>query len=108
MAFTNPHAVQSSLIGTGAITGIVIHEMTMGLINGMRTARAQRADAHAMAAWDHALGEARHSTSQMTSLAKAAIGAALDAQDEAEALRAEVAQLRRAVAQRDAVIRAIS
>ncbi|BDA85499.1 hypothetical protein Sa4125_30410 [Aureimonas sp. SA4125] len=108
MAFTNPNQVNGSLLATGAITAIVGHNLTMGLLDGMRAARAQRADNAAMAAWDHALGEARHSAGQMTNLAKAAVGAALDAQDEAEALRAEVARLRRAVDQRDNVIRSLA
>ncbi len=108
MAFTNPSAVQSSLLSTGAITGLVLHNMTMGLIDGLRAARADREDAHAYAAWDHALGTARHSAAQMTTIAKAAVVAAMDAQDEADALRLEVAQLRHAVAQREACIRALA
>lgn len=108
MAFTNPHAVQSGLLTTGAITAVVGHNLMMGLIDGLRAARAGREDAHAYAAWDHALGEARHSAAQMTTIAKAAVTAALDAQDEADALRLEVAQLRRAVAQREACIRALA
>lgn len=108
MAFTNPHAVQSSAFAFGAMTAFVAHDAIFGLLGAIRDARTQRAEAHAYAAWDSALGDARHSAAQMGDLAKAAVTAALDAQDEADALRAEVARLRRAVDQRDNVIRSLA
>lgn len=108
MAFTNPSRVQSGAIGVGAITGIVAHGMMMSMLDGMRAARATREDDQAMAAWDHALSSARHDARSMAALAKTAVTAALDAQHEAEDLRIEVAQLRRAVAQRDAAIRSLT
>lgn len=108
MAFTNPSRVQGSLLTTGALTAIVGHQMIFGLLDDLRAVRTQRADNAAMAAWDHALGSALHSARTMSELAKNAVSAALDAQDEAEALRVEVAQLRRAVAQRDSAIRALA
>ncbi len=108
MAFTNPYAAQRSVLAVGAIGAVVAHETLFGLLGAVRDARNARAEAHAYAAWDNALGEARHSAEQMGALAKAAVTAALDAQDEADALRAEVARLRRAVDQRDGVIRALA
>ena len=52
--------------------------------------------------------EERKAVGQANNELKAAVTAALDAQDEADALRAEVERLRRAVDQRDAVIRSIA
>lgn len=108
MAFTNPHQVQGSAMATTAIAGVVMHNVMMGMIDSIRAARIAREEAHAFHAWDSALGEARHSAAQMSDLAKAAVTMALDAQDEADALRAEVARLRRAVDQRDSVIRSLA
>lgn len=108
MAFTNPYAAQRSVLAVSAIGAVVAHETMFGLLNAIRFSRVARQEAQAYAAWDDALGEARHNASQMGNLAKAAVSAALDAQDEAEALRAEVARLRRAVDQRDAVIRSLA
>ncbi|WP_279482220.1 hypothetical protein [Aureimonas sp. SK2] len=108
MAFTNPSAVQSSALAFGAMGAFVAHQTLFGLLEAVRDARNARAEAHAYHAWDSALGEARHSAAQMGNLAKAAVEAALDAQDEADALRAEVARLRRAVDQRDDVIRSLA
>ena len=108
MAFTNPHQVQGSLLATGALTAVVMHQTMFGLIDAIRAGRVARQEAQAYAAWNAALGDARHDAKQMGNLAKAAVSAALDAQDEADALRAEVARLRRAVDQRDSVIRSLA
>lgn len=106
--FTSPAQVQAGVMATGAITAVVTHNLMLGLVDGIRAARVARQEAHAFAAWDAALGDARRDAAQMGNLAKAAVEAVLDAQDEAEALRAEVARLRRSVDQREAVIRALA
>lgn len=108
MAFTNPHAVQRGALATGAIAAVVMHETIFGLIDAVRADRIAREEAAAHGAWDLALSSARHDVEQMSALAKSAVEAALDAQDEAAEHRAEVARLRRAVDQRDAVIRSLT
>ncbi|MEF2550925.1 hypothetical protein VQ042_06030 [Aurantimonas sp. A2-1-M11] len=108
MAFTNPYAVQRGALATGAIAAVVMHETIFGLIDAVRAGRIAREEAAAHDAWDYALSAARHDAGQMSALAKAAVEAALDAQDEAAELRAEVGRLRRAVDQRDAVIRSLA
>jgi len=107
MAFTNPHAVQGGALATGAIAAVVMHQTIFGLIYAIRAGRIAREEEAAHGAWDHALSSARHDAGQMSTLAKAAVTMALDAQDEAAELRAEIARLRRAVDQRDAVIRSL-
>lgn len=108
MAFTNPYAVQRGALASGAIAAVVVHQTIFGLIDAIRAGRIAREEEAAHSAWDHALAAARHDAGQMSALAKAAVESALDAQDEAAELRAEVARLRRAVDQRDAVIRSIT
>lgn len=108
LAFTNPYAAQRSVLAFGAMGAVAANETLLGLLFAVRDARAARHEAHAYAAWEAALGDARRDAVKMGDIAKAAIVAALDAQDEAEALRVEVAQLRRAVAQREACIRALA
>ena len=107
MAFTNPYAVQRGALAIGAIAAVVMHETIFGLLDAIRAGRIAREEEAAYGAWDHALSSARHDAGQMSALAKASIEAALDAQDEAAELRAEIARLRRAVDQRDAVIRSL-
>ncbi len=108
MAFTNPARVQGGVICAGAVTAIVGHQVMMGMIQSIRDGRAAKNDAVAMQAWDRALSGARNDARKLGDLAKVAVVAALDAQDEVNALRAEVARLRRSVDQRDGVIRALA
>ena len=108
VAFERPGQVTGGLTMSAAAIASVGQGLILGGLQAAVAHRAAQADAAALDAWDHELRRARGDAAALGDLAKQAVTAMLDAEDEAAALRAEVAALRRAVAERDTAIRALT
>ena len=107
-AFETSGQVTSGLTMSAGAVAAVGNTMLVGALQAVVAHRAAQADAAALDAWDRELRRARGDAAALGDLAKQAVTAMLDAEDEAAALQAEVAALRRAVAERDTAIRALA
>ncbi|MFC3693193.1 hypothetical protein ACFOWB_13300 [Chenggangzhangella methanolivorans] len=108
VAFTNPSKVSGQAIGLGAVTGMVLGQGMASAVQNIVAQANDRLSKQAYGAWQSELDAARGSAVHLADIAErtiAAYGKALNRNDD---LEAEVARLRRAVAQRDAALGALS
>jgi uncharacterized membrane protein len=108
VSFTNPSKVSGQAISLGAATGAILGQGMASMVQGLAAQANDRLARQAYGAWQSELDAARGSAVQVADIAEKVIvayGSALNRNDD---LEAEVARLRRAVAQRDAALGALT
>ncbi|PZQ14343.1 MAG: hypothetical protein DI565_13070 [Ancylobacter novellus] len=108
VAFTTPGQATRGALACGAAVGLVGAQAMSAAISGIAAQANDRLNRQAYAAWHGELDAARGNAVHLADVAELVIGLYGAAQNRVDDLEAEVIKLRRAVAQRDAALGALS